>query len=77
MAVLVSSGDDRDALAAIDGLRLLDLGASDDDAAQRLYAALRQADVDSADVVLASPPAASGIAEALADRLTKAAGPRT
>ena len=77
VAVLVSSGDDRGALAAIDGLCLLDLGASDDDAAQRLYAALRQADVDSADVVLASPPAASGIAEALADRLTKAAGPRT
>jgi L-threonylcarbamoyladenylate synthase len=77
VAVLVSSNDDRRALAAIDGLFLLDLGQSDDDAAQRLYAALRQADVDSADVVLASSPEASGIAEALADRLTKAAGPRT
>ncbi len=77
VAVLVSSSDDRGALAALDGVRLLDLGTSDHDAAQRLYAALRQADVESADVVLASPPAASGIAEALADRLTKAAGPRS
>ncbi len=77
VTVLVSSGDDRRALAATGGLRLLDLGPSDDDAAQRLYAALRQADVDNADVVLASPPQASGIAEALADRLTKAAGPRS
>ncbi len=77
VAVLVSSRDDRRALAAIDGVRLLDLGTSDADAAQRLYSALRQADVDNADVVLASPPAARGIAEALADRLTKAAGPRT
>jgi len=77
VAVLVSSNDDRRALAALDRVRLLDLGASDDDAAQRLYAALRQADVDRADVVLASPPATRGIAEALADRLTKAAGPRS
>jgi L-threonylcarbamoyladenylate synthase len=80
VAVLVSSADARDAFAALSGVSLLDLGASDDDAAQRLYAALRQADVDSADVVLATPPAAHdacGIAEALADRLTKAAGPRS
>jgi L-threonylcarbamoyladenylate synthase len=79
VAVLVASDDDRAALAGLAGVSLLDLGASDDDAAQRLYAALRQADVDSADVVLASPPAADdarGIAEALTDRLTKAAGPR-
>jgi hypothetical protein len=58
---------------------LLDLGSNDDTAAQRLYAALRQADVDSADVVLASAPSAHGVggmAEALADRLTKAAGVR-
>jgi L-threonylcarbamoyladenylate synthase len=80
VAVLVSSADDRVALAAVPGINLLDLGASDDAAAQRLYAALRQADVDSADVVLASPPSAAnarGIAEALVDRLTKAAGPRS
>jgi L-threonylcarbamoyladenylate synthase len=80
VAVLVASSDDRAALAGLAGVRLLDLGANDDSAAQRLYGALRQADVDGADVVLASPPAArdsQGIAEALADRLTKAAGPRS
>lgn len=77
VAVLVSSADERAALAGVTGVRLLDLGASDDAAAQRLYAALRQADVDGADVVLASPPAARGIGEALTDRLTKAAGPRS
>jgi L-threonylcarbamoyladenylate synthase len=80
VAVLVSNTDDRLALAQLSNVRLLDLGASDEDAAQRLYAALRQADVERADVVLASPPnahGARGIAEALADRLTKAAGPRS
>ena len=80
VAVLVSNSDDRVALTELANVKLLDLGTSDDDAAQRLYGALRQADVDSADVVLASPPAAHdarGIAEALADRLTKAAGPRS
>jgi L-threonylcarbamoyladenylate synthase len=80
VVVLVSSTDDRASLRGLSGVSLLDLGASDDDAAQRLYSALRQADVDGADVVLASPPSARdahGIAEALADRLTKAAGPRS
>jgi L-threonylcarbamoyladenylate synthase len=76
VAVLVSSHDDHAALAGVEGVILLDLGQTDDAAAQRLYAALRQADVDSADVVLASRPAADGLGEALADRLTKAAGPR-
>ena len=76
VALLVSSHDDARALAKVEGATLLDLGASDAQAAQRLYAALRQADVDNADVVLASPPAAHGLGEALADRLTKAAGPR-
>lgn len=80
VSVLVGNVDDRTALAQLSNVRLLDLGASDEDAAQRLYSALRQADVDGADVVLASPPVtehARGIAEALADRLMKAAGPRT
>ncbi len=79
VVVLVSNADDRYALEQVPGVNLLDLGASDDAAAQQLYAALRQADVDAADVVLASLPDAAnarGIAEALADRLTKAAGPR-
>ena len=80
VAVLVSSVDDRATLEQLSGVRLLHLGASDDAAAQRLYAALRQADIDGADVVLASPPSANGargVTEALADRLTKAAGPRS
>lgn len=80
VAVLVSNADDRASLLGLMGVTLLDLGANDDAAAQQLYSALRQADVDGADVVLASSPFARnahGIAEALADRLTKAAGPRS
>jgi L-threonylcarbamoyladenylate synthase len=76
VTVLLSSADDRAALEVVPGVSLLDLGPNDDAAAQRLYAALRQADVDTASVVLASPPSAQGLGEALADRLTKAAGPR-
>jgi L-threonylcarbamoyladenylate synthase len=79
VAILVASTDDPSALGALEGVSLLDLGSSDDAAAQRLYAALRQADADNADVVLASAAnaqRAGGIAEALADRLTKAAGAR-
>jgi L-threonylcarbamoyladenylate synthase len=75
VAVLVASAE-RAALHGMAGVTLLDLGDSDHDAAQRLYAALRQADVDGSQVVLASPPAARGLGEALADRLSKAAGPR-
>jgi len=55
---------------------VLELGTSDDVAAQRLYGALREADEQNADVVLAAPPLARGLGEALADRLAKAAGPR-
>jgi L-threonylcarbamoyladenylate synthase len=80
VAVLLAPGQARDeARAALQGqsnVFLLDLGESEEDAAQRLYAALRQADQESADVVLASAPEARGLGEALADRLMKAAGPR-
>jgi L-threonylcarbamoyladenylate synthase len=79
VSVLVSRNDDRTQLAKLAGVQLLELGSTDEAAAQHLYSALRQADVDGADVVLASPPAADaarGVAEALADRLSKAAGPR-
>lgn len=76
VAVLVTSASERAALATLPSVVRLDLGESDGDRAQRLYAALRQADVDGADVVLATPPVATGLGEALADRLTKAAGPR-
>lgn len=67
---------DRVALVGLPDVVELDLGGSAEQAAQRLYEALRAADARGATVVLASPPAASGLGEALADRLGKAAGPR-
>jgi L-threonylcarbamoyladenylate synthase len=76
VALLVSSHDDHHTLATLGSTLLVDLGATHAMAAQRLYAALRAADAEGASVVLASPPAAEGLGEALADRLTKAAGPR-
>jgi L-threonylcarbamoyladenylate synthase len=76
VALLISPHDDRAALASLQGAILLDLGATSEAAAQRLYGALRAADAQGATVVLASSPAAVGLGEALADRLTKAAGPR-
>jgi L-threonylcarbamoyladenylate synthase len=75
VAVLLAPGDARDSLRTGHVL-VLDLGRSNEDAAQRLYAALRQADLEGADVVLASIPEPRGLGEALADRLMKAAGPR-
>lgn len=68
--------DDRSVLAAEPSLIALALGPTDESAAQELYSALRRADAAGASVVLASPPAAGGLGEALADRLGKAAGPR-
>ena len=44
--------------------------------ARSLYAALREADVNGADVLLASLPDEHGLGLAIADRLRKAAGPR-
>jgi len=76
VAVLVAGEAERIELAATPGLILLDLGGGADRAAQRLYAALREADAAGADTVLASLPRSSGVGEALVDRLTKAAGPR-
>jgi L-threonylcarbamoyladenylate synthase len=81
VAVLVgrSANDPRGTIASLsplEGVLVLDLGPSDESAAQHLYAALRQADVDGCSVVLAAPPESVGVGEALADRLTKAAGPR-
>lgn len=55
---------------------VVDLGDTEEAAAQRLYAGMRQADLENADVVLAAVPEARGLSEALADRLLKAAGPR-
>ena len=47
-----------------------------DDDARHLYARLRAADDEGADVVLAVLPADEGIGAAIRDRLRKAAGPR-
>jgi L-threonylcarbamoyladenylate synthase len=80
VALLLTSELERDSVSSLDGVILLDLGASAEVAAQRLYASLRAADAEGASVVLASRPAAGesarGLGEALADRLQKAAGPR-
>jgi L-threonylcarbamoyladenylate synthase len=76
VAVLASHLDDRDVIRTLRDVIFLDLGDDASSAAQRLYEALRDADRRSASVVLASPPVAEGLGEALADRLKKAAGPR-
>lgn len=76
VAVLLSRDDDEQMIRTLREAIFLDLGPSAESAAQRLYGALREADVRGASVVLASPPAAEGLGEALVDRLTKAAGPR-
>jgi L-threonylcarbamoyladenylate synthase len=76
VALLVSRHDDRAALTLLKEVTILDLGPTDETAAQRLYGALRHADAERCTVVLASPPVAAGLGEAIADRLAKAAGPR-
>jgi L-threonylcarbamoyladenylate synthase len=76
VAVLSSPDDDQEMIRTLREAIFLDLGPSTVSAAQRLYGALREADRRGASVVLASPPAAEGLGEALVDRLTKAAGPR-
>jgi L-threonylcarbamoyladenylate synthase len=63
-----------EARAAIDGATIVDLGTSEEEAARRLYAAIRELD-ESCDVILAWPPEARGLGLAIADRLRRAAGP--
>ncbi len=48
-----------------------------DDLARELYAALRSLDASGVDLIIASLPEPAGIGLAIADRLTKAAGPRS
>ncbi|HKY38260.1 MAG TPA: L-threonylcarbamoyladenylate synthase [Polyangiaceae bacterium] len=76
VALLLSSEIEHESISSLQWVILFDLGQSTEVAAQRLYAALRAADTQGASVVLASPPVASGLGEALADRLGKAAAPR-
>ena len=58
--------------AAVAGATLVDLGASEEEAARRLYAAIRELD-ETCDVILAWPPAERGLGLAIADRLRRAA----
>lgn len=62
---------------AIADAHLLALPPADHGGAPALYAALRQADRLHLDVVLAVPPARVGLGLAIADRLERAAGPRS
>jgi L-threonylcarbamoyladenylate synthase len=57
-------------------VEVLDAPGNLDDLAHELYALLRDADDRHLDVLLAVPPAPVGIGAAVADRLTRAAGPR-
>lgn len=77
VALLLCAADEREGLEALPNVTLFDLGATTELAAQRLYACLRAADLAGASVVLASLPVANGLGAALADRLAKAAGPRS
>jgi L-threonylcarbamoyladenylate synthase len=58
--------------AAVPGATLVDLGASEEEAARRLYAAIRTLD-ETCDVILAWPPDERGLGLAIADRLRRAA----
>lgn len=58
------------------GAVLLETPSSDEMYARDLYRLLRQADADGCEVVLAVLPPETGIGQAIADRLSKAAGPR-
>jgi L-threonylcarbamoyladenylate synthase len=70
--------DERAAVLRTAGTKVVTLLPSRDldDDARLLYARLRAADDDGADVVLAVLPAEEGIGAAIRDRLRKAAGPR-
>ena len=51
---------------------IVDLGSTEDEAARRLYAAIRELD-ETCDVILAWPPEERGLGLAIADRLRRAA----
>ena len=56
----------------IEGASVVDLGDSEEEAAPRLYGAMRQLDA-TCDVILAWPPEERGLGLAIADRLRRAA----
>jgi len=59
------------------GVRIVALPDDLGDAARRLYAALRELDATGVDVIIAALPPEIGLGEAIADRLRRAAGPRS
>ena len=56
----------------IEDATVVDLGSSEEEAARRLYAAIRELDA-TCDVILAWPPEERGLGLAIADRLRRAA----
>ena len=58
--------------SAMEDATIVDLGATEEEAARRLYAAIRELD-ESCDVILAWPPEERGLGLAIADRLRRAA----
>lgn len=81
--VIVVSPHELDAqveLARHQGQRVGVIGVQDqspEDAARRLYAELRRSDDEGCDIIFACAPTEVGLGIAVADRLRKAAGPRT
>lgn len=77
---IVSADEDRDRMPMQEsGFRVIELGSSADlpTVASRLYAALRELDASSVDVILARAfPAAEGLGLAVQDRLRRAAAGR-
>ncbi|HET7828718.1 MAG TPA: L-threonylcarbamoyladenylate synthase [Candidatus Limnocylindrales bacterium] len=58
--------------ARVEGATVVDLGDSEEEAARRLYAAIRELD-DTCDVILGWPPEERGLGLAIGDRLRRAA----
>jgi L-threonylcarbamoyladenylate synthase len=58
--------------ARVEGATVVDLGDSEEEAARRLYAAIRELD-DTCDVILGWPPDERGLGLAIGDRLRRAA----
>jgi L-threonylcarbamoyladenylate synthase len=71
--VLIADADEASALAAARGGRLLAPDVGDEVWARSLYDWLREADRDGVELLVVVPPHGSSLAEAICDRLTRAA----
>ena len=67
----------RESIRQAANITILPLPAGDTELARVLYASLRQVDQLGCDIALIALPAETGIGAAIADRLRKAAGPRS